>query len=115
MPFPAFLLRCLLALALLAGGVPTLPPATAVAGEAMAMTSCHEMESAAPDSAADESQASDCCGSMDCQCDCLHHMPVVALSLPPLALPMFGARTPQSRSFDGNSRVPPASLRPPIA
>lgn len=115
MPFPAFLLRCLLALALLASGVPAFPPAAEVAGEAMAMTSCHEMEAAAPESAADESQSSDCCGRVDCQCDCLQHMPVVALSLPPLPLPMFGARTPLSRSFDGSSRVPPASLRPPIA
>ncbi len=115
MPFPAFLLRCLLALALLASGVPTFTQAPAVLGEAVATASCHDMEAAAPQHGADEVPAHDCCGTTNCQCDCLHHMPVVAVALPPLALPMFGARAPVLYSLPGNSRVPPASLRPPIA
>ena len=113
MRFPAFLLRCLLSLALLAGGVPTLPEAPDLQADALTTTSCHDMAPVAP--AADDHLAPDCCGSTNCQCDCLHHMPVVAVALPPLALPMFGEVAPVSRSMPGNSRVPPASLRPPIA
>lgn len=114
MRFPLILLRWWLALALVVGGL----PATAMAGPsqdkpAVAAT-CHDVD--APVTAAErESPASGCCGSMDCQCDCLEHMPVVALGLPLLVTPLFAGKAQGSRALDRHNWCPSASLRPPIA
>lgn len=118
MPFPAFLLRCLLALALVAGGVPTFGMANAVVPEdEAAMTACHEM--AAPHGTDSESEPAaadaDCCGSTDCRCDCLQHMPAAALTVWTLASPEFPAIAPSARSFEHTGQRPTATLRPPIA
>jgi hypothetical protein len=115
MSFAPFLLRCLLSLALLAGGVPTLPQVPAMSAESAGMTSCHDMDAASPGSHEAGPGVTDCCSGPDCLCDCLQHMPLVALVLPPLALPRLAAAPPVARSVPGKSRVPPASLRPPIA
>ena len=117
---PAFLLRCLLALALMAGGVPTAAMASdiPVDDQASAMTRCHDL--AVPDPAPEKEPAAsgamknDSCGSADCPCDCLQHMPVAALALPTLATLVFCAQAPGPRSLVRISRSPSATLRPPI-
>jgi hypothetical protein len=115
MTFPAFLLRCLLALALVAGGVPTYGMATGMdVVEAKASSGCHDALAQHLESAAQASENADCCGSADCQCDCLQHMPVVVLALPPIAAPAFVAPVPLSRLLQLYSHQPSTSLRPPI-
>lgn len=115
MTLPAFLLRCLLALALVAGGVPTYGMARAAEPvEAAPKTGCHEPSAPEP-VAADHAQVhADCCGSATCQCDCLQHMPVVVFSLPAITAPAFVAAAPVSRLLQQYSLLRSTSLRPPI-
>ena len=117
MRFPALLLRCLLALVLVASGVPTFGMASDGAPHepAPAMTSCHDM--AAPEkTVADHGAAADadCCDSADCLCDCLQHMPAAALAPPTLATPVFAAAAPAPRTLQRSSTTASTTLRPPI-
>lgn len=115
MTLPAFLLRCLLALALVAGGVPTYGMAqVAEPVEAAPLSGCHEL--AASDSVAADHKPlhADCCGSTNCQCDCLQHMPGVVFSAPAITAPAFVASAPVSRLLQRYSLLPSTSLRPPI-
>jgi hypothetical protein len=117
MPFTAaLLLRCLLALALVAGGVPTFGMASAVSTEvqAAAMTGCHEL-AASDSNAADHAAATDCCGSADCLCDCLQHMPAAALAVSTLPTPVFPSPSLSPPSFERTGPRPASTLRPPIA
>ena len=117
MPFPAVLLRCLLALALVAGGVPTYAMAGAQAmDEAAAQPGCHGTPMQHDDSMAASSADADadCCGSAGCLCDCLHHMPGVVFAAPPLAAPAFAASAPASLVLPHYVHLPATSLRPPI-
>lgn len=117
MPLPAFLLRCLLALALVTGGVPTVGMAGAMPHEqgSGGMTSCHDLQAPTDHAVNPSSADSSCCGSASCLCDCLQHMPAVALAVRPAAAPAFSAGPAASRSLQRNGHVPPLSLRPPIA
>lgn len=116
MPFPAFLLRCLLALVLVAGGV----PGTGMAGPApakvddTAMAGCHEAAPALPDADRHDSDHADCCAGEGCGCDCLQHMPVAAIALPGLTVPVFAADVPAPPVFGASGRAPADTLRPPI-
>lgn len=120
MPVRAFLLRCLLALALVAGGVPTFGMVNAVAidEQASAITSCHDLEAAEftiTDLAATEAGTdTGCCDSADCVCDCLQHMPAAALTVTTLATPVFQTTALAPRSFERSGRNPSTTLRPPI-
>jgi len=117
MRLSAFLLRCLLALALVAGGVPSVVMAATMPHEqdAAAMTSCHDLQAPADHAVKPSSLDASCCGSASCLCDCLQHMPAVALAVRPAAAPAFSAGPAASRSLQRNGHVPPLSLRPPIA
>jgi hypothetical protein len=112
MPLRAFLLRCLLALALVSGGLPTLGTGTTVAvdDQAAAMTNCHDL--VAPDSPSAE--AAECCGGVDCRCDCLQHMPGAALAAPTLTTAVLPARVPAPRLLERSSHLSSTTLRPPI-
>ena len=115
MCLPALLLRCLLALALVAGGVPTFGMAGERAHQdpAPAPTSCHDLEAPEP-AAADHGADADCCASTDCLCDCLQHMPAAALAVPTLTTPVFPASAPSPRELASSSRAGTSTLRPPI-
>ena len=115
MPIPAFLLRCLLALALVAGGMPTYGMAGTGAVEAVAAPSgCHDAVTEPHASIAPSTVNADCCGSADCLCDCLHHMPGVVFALLPITAPEFVAVAPVSRALPRYGHLPATSLRPPI-
>lgn len=119
MRFPALLLRCLLAVALVASGVPAFGMASDGAPHeaATAMTSCHDMaapEQTVPDHGAKADADADCCGSADCLCDCLQHTPAAALALPTLATPVFPAAAPSLHAIQRRSRADATTLRPPI-
>lgn len=117
MNVPALLLRCLLALALVAGGVPTygmardIPPQHA----APTMVSCHDVDAPAQaTSNHDAAVDADCCDSADCLCDCLQHLPAATLARLALAALIFPAEAPASRSLPLSSPAASTSLRPPI-
>lgn len=124
MPFFALLLRCVLALALVAGGVPSLAMAAAhdhgavVQAQSSGMPGCHDIEAADAKTAtgsATDAEA-DCCGrGADCQCDCLQHMPVVALVLQTMEIPVLPAPSPAASLPSRHGLVASSSLRPPIA
>lgn len=117
MPLRAFIVRCLLALALVANGLPAMAsPALAEAEPGMAHMDCHGEESTA-DQAVPPTPAGgmDCCDGGDCACSCLHHAPVAMRVLARLA-----TLRPPGPALAVLSRVAPApllppSLRPPIA
>lgn len=111
---PSLLLRTLLAFALLVGGLPAPAMAVPIQDEATMATPCHGMD--APDTMAEkESPAPGCCIGLDCQCDCLEHMPVVVLGSPPLATPRFAGMAQASRALERHNWLPSTQLRPPIA
>lgn len=116
MALTALILRCLLAVALVAGGVPTLAMAGAVPADehSAAMTSCHDLAAPEIQSAHNGSHDADCCETSDCACDCLQTMPAAALSMPALATVVFQVSAPAPRSFGRTSRIPSTTLRPPI-
>ena len=115
MPIRAFLLRCLLALAMVAGGVPTYAMAGASRVEAAtAPSGCHDAATTQDARTASASANADCCGSVDCLCDCLHHMPVVVFALQPVAAPGFTAFSPVSPVLPRYGHLAATSLRPPI-
>jgi hypothetical protein len=121
MPFFAVLLRCVLALALVAGGLPS--PAMAgphdhadvVEVQASAMPGCHDSEAADAKPEAAGVTDTDCCGVADCQCDCLQHMPLVVLVLPAMEIQVLPAPTPAASLPGRHGLMASNSLRPPIA
>lgn len=119
MTLRALLLRCLLALALVATGLPAVAGAHAHA-DAQAVASspadappCHDTGDAPPP----PPDGPDCCDGEGpaCGCDCLHATPGVAATVaPPAGVPPSGLvqlPVPPASPLGG----PLPSLRPPIA
>lgn len=121
MPFLNLLLRCVLALALVAGGVPSLAMAgahdhqVAVETQSSGMAGCHDVEDVEVKPATSASTDADCCGGADCQCDCLHHMPVVTILPQAMDIPALTAPDPAASLPSRHGVVAANPLRPPIA
>jgi hypothetical protein len=118
MSLTALLARCLLALALVANGLPAMAM-SADLGSAAASTAeapCHDEGASSPasDAATSSPATPDCCDGGDCTCSCLHHAPPVpafAVVRPP-ALPDETVALAPDGIQPGPQRSP--SLRPPI-
>jgi hypothetical protein len=114
MSLTALLARCLLALALVANGLPAMAMSADPADTA-ATAECHEAagHQAAVDIPATSGMQMDCCDG-DCACSCLHHAPaVLGLAFVPATVPPGEPRAIRSgRIAPGPALLP--SLRPPI-
>lgn len=121
MSFLSLLLRCLLALALVAGGVPSVAMAgvhdhgNIVEAQPSGMPSCHDIDGGGAEPSAAGATDADCCGGASCQCDCLQHMPVVALVLQGMEIAVLPAPAPAGSLPSGHGPTGSNSLRPPIA
>lgn len=118
MSLTALLARCLLALALVANGLPAMamPADIESRTEAVASAPCHDAAGVplAAEPAVSSPTSLDCCDGGDCSCSCLHHAPLVLpLAAVSAVVPPHesGLRVPAGIT-PGPQRSP--SLRPPI-
>lgn len=118
MSLTALFARCLLALALVANGLPAMamPAGIESRAEASASAPCHDAAGAVPASepAAPSPTSLDCCEGGDCACSCLHHAPLaLALAAVSTVVPPRESGPPAPAGITpGPQRSP--SLRPPI-
>lgn len=114
MSVTAFLLRLLLAVALVAGGVPGVVMAMPAAETAAAMPDCpSHMAAEAEDVATDDSTAA-CCDDGGCHCDGLHAPAMLVMVASPLPSAWPPAVLVLSRAEDRPAPTLSDPVRPPI-